>query len=102
MKRNVLSYDLKRTLNYKLGYIQNGGIALDVFQTLLRLVAKFYKDEENLHDLFIKSLLSYCKIDSWGTVILYDMLKNVVEDYEKGILDFDIDQEFLIRDKVKV
>ena len=97
-----LSYDIKRTLNYKLGYIQNGGIALDVFQTLLRLIAKFYKDEENLHDLFIKSLLSYCKIDSWGTVILYDMLKNVVEDYEKGILDFDIDQEFLIRDKVKV
>ena len=29
-------------------------------------------------------------------------LSILVEDYEKGILDFDIDQEFLIRDKVKV
>lgn len=95
-------YDLHRTLNYKLGYIRNGGVALDVFQTLLRCEATHAKDEENEHDLFINSLLSYCKIDSWGTVILFDIIKNVLEKDNDGTLDFDIDTVFLQNGRVVV
>ena len=29
-----------------------------------------------LHDLLAEAL-AYCKIDSWGTVIIYDVIKNV-------------------------
>ena len=97
-----IPYDLSRTLNYKLGYIRNGGVALDVFQTLLRCEAMHVSDEENKHDLFINSLLSYCKIDSWGTVILFDIIKNVLEKDEDGTLDFDIDTVFLQNGRVVV
>jgi hypothetical protein len=97
-----IPYDLHRTLNYKLGYIRNGGVALDVFQTLLRCVAWHIKDEDNEHDLFIKSLLSYCKIDSWGTVILFDIIKNVLDRDAYGSLDFDIDTILLQNGRVVV
>ena len=97
-----IPYDLHRTLNYKLGYIRNGGVALDVFQTLLRCEAMHINDEENKHDLFINSLLSYCKIDSWGTVILFDIIKKVLEKDSDGTLDFEIDKVFLQNGRVVV
>ena len=59
-------------------------------------------DEENKHDLFINSLLSYCKIDSWGTVILFDIIKKVLEKDSDGTLDFDIDKVFLQNGRVVV
>ena len=93
---------MHRTLNYKLGYIRNGGVALDVFQTLLRCEAMHINDEENKHDLFINSLLSYCKIDSWGTVILFDIIKKVLEKDSDGTLDFEIDKVFLQNGRVVV
>lgn len=99
---NALPYDLGRTLNYKLGYIQNGGIALDVFQSLLRFEAMFKNDEGNIHDLLINSLLSYCKIDSWGTVILYDIVVRIIEEYKTNKENISIDDKFLLKQEVKV
>lgn len=99
---NSLPYDLGRTLNYKLGYIQNGGIALDVFQSLLRFESMFKKDEENIHDLLINSLLSYCKIDSWGTVILYDIVVRILEEYKTNKENISIDDKFLLKKEVNV
>lgn len=67
---------IHKTLDYKQGIIQNGGIALDVYQSLLRKVL-LHQDVEEMHDPLIAALLAYCKIDSWGTVVLYDIIKQV-------------------------
>ncbi len=87
---DYLPYNIYDTLNYKTGIIQNGQIALNVYQTLLRKMHS-YGDMGDLHDKLIESLLHYCKIDSWGTVILYDIIVKAVEKIDKGELDLDVD-----------
>jgi hypothetical protein len=64
------------SLNYKQGLIQNGSVALDVYQSLLRKVL-LHRPVDEQHDAFIRALLAYCKIDSWGTVVLYDIIRRV-------------------------
>lgn len=90
-----LSYDLKSTLDYKQGKVHNGGVALDVYQTLLRKNALKKLDKEE-HDEFIKALLAYCKIDSWGTVILYDTIKKLDDKVDDINSDIGIDDMNLI------
>lgn len=74
-----LPYSLDDTLNYKHGIIQNGGVALDVYKTLLRK-AHSHGEMGDLYDKLRASLLAYCKIDSWGTVIIYDIICRALQD----------------------
>ncbi len=69
---------LLKTLDYKQGIVQNGGVALDVYQSLLRKVLS-YKPVLEEHDALIQALLAYCKIDSWGTVVLYDIIRKTAQ-----------------------
>lgn len=85
---NNLPYDLKGTLNYKAGIIQNGGVALDTYKTMLRTTHS-HKVDDDLFDKLRESLLHYCKIDSWGTVILYDIIYKAIQKLEDGTLDID-------------
>ena len=85
-----LPYDLLSTLNYKEGIIHNGGIALDIYQTLLRLAITHNPPDVMYHELR-GGLLAYCKIDSWGTVILYDTIVKAYAKIKDGTIDLDID-----------
>ncbi len=85
-----LPYNLLDTLNYKDGIIHNGGIALDIYQTLLRR-ALMGKPKDVLYDELRGGLLAYCKIDSWGTVILYDTIVKAYDKIKNGTIDLDID-----------
>lgn len=90
-------FDLAKTLNYHDGLIQNGGIALSVYQTLLRTTQQNKMDKYEIpYEELRKGLLAYCKIDSWGTVILYDTIVKAVNKIENGTIDLDFD----IRDSV--
>ena len=82
--------DFKETLNYKTGIIQNGSVALDTYKTMLRTAHRHSADPV----LFAKlreSLLHYCKIDSWGTVILYDIIYQTLSKLKENKLDIDAD-----------
>ena len=68
-----------KTLDYQQGLIQNGAVALDVYQSLLRKVL-LHQDVEDIHQPMLNALLAYCKIDSWGTVVLYDLIRNIALD----------------------
>ena len=75
-----LPFDLGYSLDYHKGeecLVYNGAICLDLYKSLL---VRSHRHEENsklkTEDL-LKEALSYCKIDSWGTVIIYDIIKNV-------------------------
>lgn len=75
-----LPFDLGYSLDYHKGdkcLVYNGGICLDLYKSLL---VRSHLGEENpklkTKDLLAEAL-AYCKIDSWGTVIIYDILKNV-------------------------
>ena len=78
------------TLNYKDGIIHNGGIALDIYQTLLRRALTGHP-KDVLYDELRGGLLAYCKIDSWGTVILYDTISKAYDKIKDGTIDLDID-----------
>ena len=80
---------LQDTLNYKKGIIKNGAIALDIYQTLLRQA--LVGEKHVLYDEFRQALLAYCKIDSWGTVILYDTIVKAYDKIKDGSIDLDID-----------
>ena len=86
-----LPYDLNKTLDYKSELVQNGGVALELYQTMLRMRADG-KLEENVNNEIKSALLKYCKIDSWGTVILYDIMEQALSRYNNNtiVLDFDI------------
>ncbi len=79
---NNLSFDIKDTLNYhtKEDVIYNGSIALDVYQSLLRACLKGI--EVPSYQYIREGLLKYCKKDSWGTVVIYDILKRKAYDIE--------------------
>lgn len=98
---NYLPYNLNETLNYKSGIIQNGQVALDVYQTLLRKMHSHSKEEQLYYDL-ISALLHYCKIDSWGTVILYDIIIKAIEKIEDGSIDIDVDLKNQLLNKILV
>ena len=74
-----LPFSLEYSLDYHKGdkcLVYNGGICLDLYKALLvrsHLDDKRTPSTESLLD----EALAYCKIDSWGTVIIYDVIKNV-------------------------
>jgi hypothetical protein len=71
-------FNLDLTLNYKSddNTIHNGGEALEAYQTLIRAVLTDNVDD-SLHDEVIKGLLYYCKKDSWGTVVIFDIINAI-------------------------
>lgn len=82
--KKTLPFDLAYSLDYHKGdkcLVYNGAICLDLYKSLL---VRSHLGEENIGDLSTKDLLAealaYCKIDSWGTVIIYDVIKNVYLD----------------------
>lgn len=77
-----LKFDFKSSLDYhKDGkcLVYNGSICLDLYKSLL---IREHIGESNV-DLPTKDLLAealaYCKIDSWGTVIIFDIIKNIID-----------------------
>ena len=88
-KKLGLKFDLVDSLDYKNGgkaLVQNGSVCLDLYKTLL--IRSNLKENDigpKTEDL-LKEALAYCKIDSWGTVIIFDILKNV----HKGKLSLDL------------
>ena len=76
-----LPFDLTYSLDYHKGdkcLVYNGAICLDLYKSLLvrSHLGGARKNEPSTHDLLAEAL-AYCKIDSWGTVIIYDIIKNV-------------------------
>ena len=75
-----LPFSLDYSLDYHKGdkcLVYNGAICLDLYKALL---VRSHLGESNQglsnKDLLAEAL-AYCKIDSWGTVIIYDVIKNV-------------------------
>ena len=70
-------------LNYHKGekcLVYNGGICLDLYKSL---IVRSHLGESNIGPCtqsLLDEALAYCKIDSWGTVIIYDIIKNVYLD----------------------
>lgn len=76
-----LPFDLAYSLDYhKEGaLVYNGGICLDLYKSLL-LRSHIAPDNNTPdEDEMLGQALAYCKIDSWGTVIIYDVIKNICE-----------------------
>ena len=77
----TLPFDLSYTLDYHKGekcLVYNGGICLDLYKSLLvRSHLGGQKEDEPSTKELLDEALAYCKIDSWGTVIIYDIIKNV-------------------------
>ena len=76
-----LPFDLKHSLDYhKEGaLVYNGGICLDLYKALL--VRNHINPDDNEPDeqKMLDQALAYCKIDSWGTVIIYDVIKHALD-----------------------
>ena len=75
-----LPFDLTDSLDYHKGdkcLVYNGGICLDLYKSLL---VRSHLNESHIgpstQDL-LNEALAYCKIDSWGTVIIYDIINNI-------------------------
>ena len=78
---NNLKFDFKESLNYhKEGLlVYNGSICLDLYKSLL-IRSHLNEENESIKTVdLLKSALEYCKIDSWGTVIIFDVIKNIYE-----------------------
>ena len=76
-----LPFDLAYSLDYhkKGALVYNGGICLDLYKSLL---LRSHVDHDNNtpdEQEMLGQALAYCKIDSWGTVIIYDIIKNISE-----------------------
>lgn len=76
-----LPFDFKHSLDYhKEGaLVYNGGICLDLYKALLVRNHIDPKDNDPDENEMLAQALAYCKIDSWGTVIIFDVIKNVLE-----------------------
>ena len=78
----ILPFDFSESLNYHSGkhhLVSNGAICLDLYKSLLiRSHLNEQGDGTSTKDL-LEEALAYCKIDSWGTVIIYDIIKNIYE-----------------------
>lgn len=77
-----LPFDFYNSLDYHKGdkcLVYNGGICLDLYKSL---IIRCHLGEQNkgtpTKDL-LDEARAYCKIDTWGTVIIYDVIKNVYE-----------------------
>ena len=82
--KKALPFDLEYSLDYHKGekcLVYNGGICLDLYKSLLvrSHLGEKNEDEPTTQEL-LDEALAYCKIDSWGTVIIYDIIKNVYFD----------------------
>ena len=79
--KKTLPFDLEYSLDYHKGekcLVYNGGICLDLYKSLLvRAHLGGEKEGEPSTKELLAEALAYCKIDSWGTVIIYDIIKNV-------------------------
>ena len=79
--KKALPFDLEYTLDYHKGekcLVYNGGICLDLYKSLLvRAHQGGQKEGEPSTEELLAEALAYCKIDSWGTVIIYDVIKNM-------------------------
>ena len=79
----TLPFDLSYSLDYHKGdkcLVYNGGICLDLFKSLLVRAHLNKQDEDDLNTLdLLKEALAYCKIDSWGTVVIFDIVRNIYE-----------------------
>ena len=79
--KKTLPFDLEYSLDYHKGekcLVYNGGICLDLYKSLLvRAHLGGQKEGEPSTDELLAEALAYCKIDSWGTVIIYDVIKNM-------------------------
>ena len=73
-----INFDLTRTLDYQSedNVIHNGSEALDAYQSLIRACLTDNVSDK-LHDDIIKGLLYYCKKDSWGTVVIFDIISKI-------------------------
>ena len=81
-KSQRLMFNLNNTLDYHKGnscLVFNGAICLDLYKSLLIRHHKGEKDIGIPTSNLLKEALAYCKIDSWGTVIIFDIIKNVSE-----------------------
>lgn len=77
-----LPFDFEYSLDYHKGdkcQVYNGAICLDLFKSLIIREHLGEKDKGIPTDELLKEALAYCKIDSWGTVIIYDIIKKVYE-----------------------
>ena len=76
----ILPFDLTDSLDYHKGekcLVYNGGICLDLYKSL---IVRSHLGESNIGpstQSLLDEALAYCKIDSWGTVIIYDIIKNI-------------------------
>lgn len=74
-----LPFDFTYSLDYHKDdkcLVYNGGICLDLYKAL---VVRSHLGEQNKGPStkrLLAEALAYCKIDSWGTVIIYDVIKN--------------------------
>ena len=84
--KKILPFDLSYSLDYHKKdendidkcLVYNGGICLDLYKSLLvRSHLGGQKDDEPSTQELLDEALAYCKIDSWGTVIIYDVIKNM-------------------------
>jgi len=73
--------DFYKNLDYSRGAIKNGSVALEVYQSLLRKVLTT-NDVISDYESILDALKYYCKIDTWSTVIIYDLLKRFVQEYQ--------------------
>ena len=78
-KKIGLPFDFTNSLDYhKEGaLVYNGGICLDLYKALLVRNHRDYLDNDPNEEEMLKQALAYCKIDSWGSVIIYDILKHI-------------------------
>lgn len=76
-----LPFSLKHSLDYhKEGaLVYNGGICLDLYKALLVRNHINPNDNDPDENEMLGQALAYCKIDSWGTVIIYDVIKHVID-----------------------
>ena len=81
-KSQSLMFELNRTLDYHKNdqcLVFNGAICLDLYKSLLIRHHKGEKDNGIHTQDLLKEALAYCKIDSWGTVIIFDIIKYICE-----------------------
>lgn len=74
-----LPFDLAFSLDYHKdgALVYNGGICLDLYKALLVRNHIDPNDNDPDEEEMLNQALAYCKIDSWGTVIIYDVIKHV-------------------------
>ena len=78
----ILPFDLSYSLDYHKGekcLVYNGGICLDLYKSLLVRSHLNEQDEGPSTQDLLNEALAYCKIDSWGTVIIFDVIKNIAD-----------------------